>query len=94
MILKFFFNKWVYVLDAISIKIYLPFGLVKQSIIIVNNVIQNIYSSWKIWWLFKTIYVDKGEKQTVVCECGKTITKPYWYKNHLSTVYHNKHSYR
>lgn len=39
-------------------------------------------------------YVDKGEKQPVVCECGKSITKPYWYKNHLATVYHNKHSYR
>lgn len=52
-----------------------------------------IYSC-KILWLFKTKYVDKGEKQPVVCECGKTITKPYWYKNWLATVYHNNHSYR
>lgn len=42
----------------------------------------------------KQYMLIKEKKQPVVCECGKTITKPYWYKHHLATVYHNNHSYR
>lgn len=34
----------------------------------------------------------KDKKQPIVCEWGKTITKPYWYKKHLTTAYHNNHA--
>lgn len=34
----------------------------------------------------------KSKNQPITCNCGKTITKPYWYKNHhLKSKYHNKH---
>lgn len=32
------------------------------------------------------------EKQAVVCKCGKTIPRPHWCKNHITTAYHKNHS--
>lgn len=34
----------------------------------------------------------KESKPPINCACGKTITKPYWYPNHLLSEYHKKHT--
>lgn len=42
---------------------------------------------------FKNQYEYLKNRQTFInCECGKTITKPYWYKNHILSIYHKKHT--
>lgn len=34
----------------------------------------------------------KNSKIPISCDCGKTITKPYYYKNHLLSDFHRKHT--
>lgn len=41
---------------------------------------------------YKDQYIYLKDKNgPITCNCGKTITKPYWYNNHLKLEYHIKH---
>lgn len=37
---------------------------------------------------YKEQYIQiKNSKAPITCDCGKTITKPFYYKNHLLSNY-------
>lgn len=73
-----------------QIKNLSEFWLCKKEIYSYCNPCYNDYIIEK-FGSFKNQYEYVKNRQTFInCECGKTITKPYWYKNHLLSNYHKK----
>lgn len=89
-ILNFILNKWENALGAINLKIHHRFCNSKE-IYYYCKICYKEYILERNGSYPEQYILLKSKKQPITCDCGKIITKSYYYNNHLKTKYHNTH---